>query len=49
MNFVSVLLLLVDVIVQQFHDQVHVGQNHAAAAVSLATKLIKGLAIKLKK
>jgi len=44
-NYVcSVLGLLVDVVVQQLHDQVHVSQDHASAAVSLATQLIEGLA-----
>ena len=40
----SVLLLLIDVVVQQLDDQVDVGQDHAPAAVPLATKLVKGLA-----
>jgi len=37
----SVLLLLIDVIVQQLDDQIHMGQDHSAAAVSLATKLVE--------
>ena len=39
----SVLLLLVDIVMQQFHDQVHMGEDHAATAVPLAAQLIKGI------
>ena len=39
----SFLLLLVDVVIQQLYDQVHVRQDHAAAAVALAAKLVQGL------
>lgn len=41
----SVLFLLVDVVVQQFDDQVDMCQDHASAAVPLATKLVKSLAV----
>ena len=39
----SILLLFVDVVVQKLDDQVHVSQDHASAAVSLATQLVQGL------
>ena len=38
---VSLLLLLVDVVVQELHDEVDVCQDHAAAAVTLATELVE--------
>ena len=38
---VSVLFLLVNVVVKQFDNQVHVRKDHAPATVSLATKLVK--------
>lgn len=38
----SVLLLLVDVVVQEFNDEVDVRQNHPPAAVAFATKLVEG-------
>ena len=41
----SVLLLLVDVVMEEFDDEVDVSQNHASAAVTLATQLIEGLPI----
>jgi len=37
----SVLLLLVDVVVQQFDDEVDMRQNHPSAAVALAAKLVE--------
>ena len=39
----SVLLLLVNVVMQKLDNQVDMGQDHASAAVSLATKLVQGL------
>lgn len=38
---VSFLLLFVDVVVQELDDQVDVGQNHASAAVTLASELVE--------
>ena len=45
----SVLFFLVDVVVEQFDDQVDVGENHSAAAVSLATKLIQSISVARKR
>lgn len=39
----SLLLLLVDVIMEKFDNQVDVSQDHAAAAVAFAAKLVEGL------
>lgn len=39
----SFLLLLVNVVVQQLHNEVHVRQNHASAAVALAAELVESL------
>jgi len=44
----SVLLLLVNVVVQQLDNQVDMGKDHTPTAVSLATKLVKGLPEKVK-
>ena len=38
---VSLLLLFVDVVVEELDDEVDVGQDHAAAAVTLATELVE--------
>lgn len=35
------MLLLVDVVVQEFHNQVDVSQDHASAAVALAAELVQ--------
>ena len=37
------MLLFVDVVVQELDDQVHVGQDHATAAVALAAELVEGV------
>ena len=39
----SILLLLVDVVVEKLDDEVNVSKDHASAAVPLATKLVEGL------
>jgi len=39
----SILGLFVDVVVQQFDDQVDVGQDHSAAAVAFAPQLVECL------
>ena len=36
----SVLLLLVDIVVQKLDNEIDVGQNHASAAVALATQFV---------
>ena len=35
------MLLLVDVVVQEFDDQVNVSQDHASAAVAFAAELVQ--------
>lgn len=37
----SFLLFLVNVVVEQFNNQVHVRQDHSAAAVALAAELVE--------
>jgi hypothetical protein len=37
----SFLLFFVNIVVQKFNNQVDVSQNHAAAAVALAAKLVE--------
>ena len=37
----SVLAFLVDVVMEQFHDEVHMGEDHSPTAVSLTSKLVQ--------
>ena len=43
MFLASFLLLFVDVVVEEFDDQVHVGQDHPSAAVALAAETVESL------
>ena len=41
LSSLSVLLLFVDVVVQQLHNQVYMSEYHPSAAVAFATELVK--------
>ena len=43
MFLASFLLLFVDVVVEEFDDQVHVVQDHPSAAVALAAETVESL------
>ena len=43
--FKSIFLELVDIVVEQFWDQIDVSQNHSPAAVSVQAQLIEGLSL----